>query len=82
MAETPFIHIDDYCNTLKLDFSSGEFAAICEQNSFTPETIAAVELVFEYLKKKKAETTINTLLRLSRLPLRFRRPLRTSISRL
>ena len=70
MAETPFAHIDDYCNALKLDFSSEEFAAICEQNSFTPETIAAVELVFEYLKKKKTEITINTLLKLSRLPLK------------
>ena len=70
MAETPFAHIDDYCNALKLDFSSEEFAALCEQNSFTPETIAAVELVFEYLKEKKAEITINTLLKLSRLPLK------------
>ena len=70
MAEAPFAHIDGYCNALKLDFSSEEFAAICEQNSFTPETIAAVELVFEYLKKKKTEITINTLLKLSRLPLK------------
>ena len=70
MAETPFIHIDDYCKALKLDFSSDEFAVLCEQNSFRPETITAVELVFDYLTKKKAETTINTLLRLSRLPLK------------
>lgn len=70
MAETPFDHIEDYCKALKLDFSSGEFAALCEQNSFTHETIAAVEIVFEYLKKKKAEITINTLLKLSRLPLK------------
>ena len=70
MTEVPFAHIDDYCNALKLDFSSEEFAALCEQNSFTPETISALELVFEYLTRKKAETTINTLLRLSRLPLK------------
>jgi DNA replication protein DnaC len=70
MPEVTFSSIDDCCNTLKLDFSSEEFAVLCEQNSFTPETITAVELVFEYLKKKKAETTVNTLLRLSRLPLK------------
>jgi len=70
MSETSFAHIYDYCKALKLDFSSGELAALCEQNSFTPETIAAVELVFEYLKKKKTEITINTLLKLSRLPLK------------
>ena len=70
MTEAVFANIDACCDALKLDFSSEEFAVLCERNAFTPDTIAAVELVFDHLKKKKAETTINTLLRLSRLPLK------------
>ena len=70
MTEAAFANIDACCDALKLDFSSEEFAVLCERNAFTPDTIAAVELVFDHLKKKKAETTINTLLRLSRLPLK------------
>lgn len=61
MTEAAFANIDACCDALKLDFSSEEFAVLCERNAFTPDTIAAVELVFDHLKKKKAETTINTL---------------------
>ena len=70
MSEVAFSNIDACCSALKLAFSSEEFAVLCEQNSFTPETISAVEVVFNYLKEKKTETTISTLLRLSRLPLK------------
>lgn len=70
MTEALFSNIDESCEVLKLDFSSGEFAAFCEKNAFSPETIRGIELLLEHLRNKKVETSINTLLRLSRLPLK------------
>lgn len=68
MTEALFSNIDESCEALKLDFSSAEFAAFCEENAFSPETIRGIELLLGYLRKKKVEMSINTLLRLSRLP--------------
>ena len=44
MTEALFSNIDESCEVLKLDFSSGEFAAFCEKNAFSPETIRGIEL--------------------------------------
>ena len=57
MTEAAFANIDACCDALKLDFSSEEFAALCERNAFTPDTIAAVELVFDHLKKNEYSAT-------------------------
>ena len=70
MTEALFSNIDESCEALKLDFSSAEFAAFCEENAFSPETIKGIELLLGYLRKKKVEMSIHTLLRLSRLPLK------------
>ena len=51
MTEALFSNIDESCEVLKLDFSSGEFAAFCEKNAFSPETIRGIELLLEHLRK-------------------------------
>ena len=53
MTEAVFANIDACGDALKLDFSSEEFAVLCERNAFTPDTIAAVELVLTTSKRRK-----------------------------
>lgn len=55
---------------LKLDFSSIEFAKMAEEQELTEAQIQVVGMVFEHLQRKKIETTIHTLLKMSRLPLK------------
>ena len=68
MTDSIYSLIDRCCETLKLDFSSAEFAQLAADNTFAPEAIEAVNIVFAYLREKKEETTIQMLLRTSRLP--------------
>ena len=55
---------------LKLDLSSIEFAKLAEEQDFSEAQIQAVGIVFAHLQQKKIETTIHTLLKTSRLPLK------------
>jgi DNA replication protein DnaC len=68
MNETAFETIASAASVLKLDFSSEEFAGYAEDRGFSEEAIEAVKSVFSYLKEKKQQTTVMTLLKLSRLP--------------
>ena len=68
MTETIFEKFATAAATLKLDFSSEEFALYAEEHELSETEMAAVERVFTYLSEKKQQTTVHTLLRLSRLP--------------
>ena len=68
MNETAFETIATAASVLKLDFSSEEFAGYAEDCGFSEDAIEAVKSVFSYLKEKKQQTTVLTLLKLSRLP--------------
>lgn len=57
-------------NTLKTDMTLAEFADLAESAALSAEQISAVSFVFDHLRKKKIATTINTILRMSRLPLK------------
>lgn len=65
-----FEQIEHYSRLLKLDLSSEELACIAEENNFSEENLLAVEQVLHYLGEKKRATTIQTLLKMSRLPLK------------
>ncbi len=60
--------IDQCCGVLKLDFSSAELAQLAVEKGFSQDTLNAVSVLFEYLRDKKEQTTIQTILRMSRLP--------------
>jgi len=60
--------IDRCCGVLKLDFSSTELAQLAVEKGFSQDTLDAVSTLFEYLRDKKEQTTIQTILRMSRLP--------------
>lgn len=55
---------------LKLDISSEELALLSEEQAFTQSQIDAVTYIFEYLRRKKEDATVQTLLKLSKLPLK------------
>ena len=68
MNETAFETIAQAAAVLKLDFSSEEFAGFAEDHGLSEEAIEVVRSVFSYLKEKKQQTTVLTLLKMSRLP--------------
>ena len=70
MSESAFEAVARCSKTLKLDFCAEEFAYMAQEHSWTPETVDAVADVFQHLSARKTEMTIQTLLRLSRLPLK------------
>ena len=70
MSESAFEAVARCSKTLKLDFCAEEFAYMAQEHSWTPETVDAVADVFQHLSTRKTEMTIQTLLRLSRLPLK------------
>ena len=68
MNETVFEKIEAAASVLKLDVSSEEFANFAEEQALSEGAIDAVQAVFSYLSEKKQQTTIQTLLKMSRLP--------------
>ena len=70
MNDTVFEAVEKSSRILRLDFSSIEFAKLVEEQDFSETQIQAVGMVFEHLQRKKVDTTIHTLLKMSRLPLK------------
>jgi len=55
-------------SVLKLDFTAEEFAIFAGNQELSEEAIEAVQAVFSYISQKKRQSTVQTLLKLSRLP--------------
>lgn len=53
---------------LRLDLTSEEFAVFADNNNLTESEIMAIAKTFSYLSQKKKQTTIEMLLKTSRLP--------------
>ena len=70
MTESVFETVEKSCQILKLDFSSAELAILAQEHELTPEQLQAVGMVMDHLRQKKVDTTIHTLLKMSRLPLK------------
>lgn len=68
MTENVFEIVEQSCTSLKLDFSSKELAMLAQDEEFTEAQLQAIATVFDRLKQKKDATTIETLLKMSRLP--------------
>ena len=58
MTETFGGTIDQCCSVLKLDFSSAELAQLTLERGFSQETLNSMAVLFEYLREKKEQTTI------------------------
>ena len=68
MKETIFEQVATAASVLKLDLSAEEFALFAEDQEFSETGLEAVQALFSYLSEKKQQTTIQTLLKMSRLP--------------
>ena len=55
---------------MKFGLTVEEFAALAQKNNMSDAEVLAVTKVFEYLKAKKGRSTVDFLLRTSRLPLK------------
>ena len=70
MNESIYEQVQEAAEFLHLDMSSQEFAKLSTDNNLGEDNIQAVATVLEYLRTKKKNQIITTLLRMSRLPLR------------
>ena len=68
MKETIFEQVASAASVLKLDLSAEEFALFAEDREFSEAGMEAVQALLSYLSEKKQQTTIQTLLKMSRLP--------------
>ena len=68
MTQTVFEKMKTAISVLKLDFTTEEFATFADDQELSEESIEAVQAVFSYISEKKQQTTVQTLLKLSRLP--------------
>ena len=70
MTESVFETVEKCCQVLKLDFSSAELSILAQEQELSPEQLQAVGMILDHLRQKKVDTTIQTLLKMSRLPLK------------
>lgn len=70
MSENVFETVGESAALLKLDLTAEELALFAETREFSEEALNAVQAVFSYLGEKKRDSTIQMLLRTSRLPLK------------
>lgn len=68
MKETIFEQVAAAASVLKLDLSAEEFALFAEDQELSEAGMEAVQKLLSYLSEKKQQTTIQTLLKMSRLP--------------
>lgn len=68
MNKTAIDEIGAAATALKLDLTTEEFALFADAAELSEAGIDAVRAIFCYLEEKKCKTTIQTLLKMSRLP--------------
>ena len=70
MNEFSYDNIEKSMDVLRLNMSITELAQLSEEHSLTPDQMAAFDMLLEHLREKKIQTTIDTLHKMSRLPLK------------
>lgn len=70
MSESMYQQIQDHSKYLGLDLNAQEMAQLAINLNLNEEGIQVILSTLEYLKQKKSESIVSTLLRLSRLPLK------------
>ena len=77
MTQTVFEKMKTAISVLKLDFTTEDFATFADDQELSEEAIEAVQTVFSYISEKKQQATVQTLLKLSRLPKKAPKTLET-----
>ena len=68
MNDFSFERIEKSCETLKLDLTTTELAALANEKNMSVEQLSAVEDVLNYLRQKKEAATVEMIMKTSRLP--------------
>lgn len=68
MEHSVFDQVGASSKALSLDFCSEEMAMFAEQNQYSQDQLSAIAQLFAYLEDKKHKTSVETMLRLGRLP--------------
>ena len=70
MKDSAFETIGEAAAYLKLDLKAADMAALATRENWSEDHLQSVSDMFIFMKKQKEEKTVQTLLRMSRLPLR------------
>ena len=70
MMDNTFEKLQTAASVLHLDFTSGGFAEFAENHAFSEEAMNAVAEFLTDLSRKKQDSAVQTLLKLSRLPVK------------
>lgn len=70
MNESVYERIGEASGYLKLDLKATDVAELAARENWTEEHLKYVADMFFFMKSQKEEKTVQTLLRLSRLPLK------------
>lgn len=70
MSNDIFHMLENDCQKLRLNLSAEEIASIATEQDFNEAALSAFKFLLDHVIEKKRRITVNTLLRLSRLPLR------------
>lgn len=70
MTDALYNDVAKCAKNLHLDFNGEELAKLAVDNQFDASSLKAIDKTFQYLSHKKDENVVNTLLRLSRIPLK------------
>ena len=68
MSNFSYQNLDKCFEALKLDLNAVQFSKLAQELSLDVHEISVVEHVLDYLYQKKQRTTIETMLKMSRLP--------------
>jgi DNA replication protein DnaC len=70
MEPSVYERIEQSCKLLRVDLSGDEMALFSNNKGLSQAQLDAIVEIFHYLEVKKHDTVIETLLRLSRLPIK------------
>lgn len=70
VKDSAFETIGEAAAYLKLDLKAADMAALATRENWSEDHLQSVSDMFIFMKKQKEEKTVQTLLRMSRLPLR------------
>ena len=70
MEPSVYEMIEQSCKLLRVDLSGDEMALFSNNKGLSQAQLDAIVELFHYLEVKKHDTVIETLLRLSRLPIK------------
>ena len=68
MSESRFLSLANSLETLKISLQVEDFASFAVEHGFTENDISTIDMTFRFMAQRKEQLTVDTMLKLSRLP--------------